>query len=70
MANIQFQDVSKQRKYTVKSALLTMKPTSVEPERAFSAMGLFITKLRNRLNDDNIDSLIFMRQYYKNKNCI
>ena len=48
-------------------ALLTIKPTSVEPERAFSAMGLFITKLRNRLNDDSIDGLIFMRQYYKNK---
>ena len=27
------------------NALLTIKPTSVEPERAFSAMGLFATKL-------------------------
>jgi len=28
-------------------ALLTIKPTSVEPERAFSAMELFTTKIRN-----------------------
>ena len=48
-------------------ALLTIKPTSVEPERAFSAMGLFVTRLRNRLNDESLDALIFMRQYYKNQ---
>ena len=48
-------------------ALLTIKPTSVEPERAFSPMGLFVTKLRNRLNDESLDALIFMRQYYKNQ---
>ena len=48
-------------------ALLTIKLTSVEPERAFSAMGLFVTKLRNRLNDESLDALIFMRQYYKNQ---
>ena len=48
-------------------ALLTIKPRSVEPERAFSAMGLFVTKLRNRLNDESLDALIFMRQYYKNQ---
>ena len=47
--------------------LLTIKPTSVEPERAFSAMGLFVTKLRNRLNDESLDALIFMLQYYKNQ---
>jgi len=45
-------------------ALITIKPKSVEPERAFSAMGLFVTKLRNRMNDEN--SLIVMRQCYKN----
>jgi len=35
-------------------ALITIKPTSVEPERAFSATGLFVTKLRNRLNDESV----------------
>ena len=48
----------------VYKALLTIKPTSVESERAFSAMGLFCTKLRNRLNDDTLNSLVMMRQYY------
>jgi len=31
-------------------ALITIKPKSLEPERAFSATGQFVTKLRNRLN--------------------
>jgi len=50
-------------------ALITIKPKSVEPERVFSAMGLFVTKLRNRMNDES--SLIVMRQCYKQslKNC-
>ena len=30
-------------------ALITIKPKSVEPEMDFSATGLFVTKLRNRL---------------------
>jgi len=32
-------------------ALITIKPKSLEPERAFSATGLFVTKFGNRLND-------------------
>ena len=47
--------------------LLKIKPTSVEPERAFSAMGLFVTKLRNRLNDESLNASIFMHQFYKNQ---
>jgi len=35
-------------------ALITIKPKSLEPERAFPAAGLFITKLRNRLNDESV----------------
>ena len=35
-------------------ALITMNPKSVEPERAFSATGLLVTKLRNRLNDKSV----------------
>ena len=51
-------------------ALMTIKPTSVESERAFSAMGLFVTKVRNRLNDDTLNAMITMRQHYlaKKKN--
>jgi len=35
-------------------ALITIKPKSVEPERTFSDTGLFVTKLRNRLNDESV----------------
>jgi len=41
-------------------ALITIKPKSVEPERDFSATGLFAAKLRNTLNDESV--LIVMRQ--------
>ena len=46
-------------------SLLTIKPTSVEAVPAFSAMGLFATKIRNRLNDDTSNAIIVMRQFYK-----
>ena len=46
--------------------LLTLsRPTSVEAERTFSAMGLYATKIRNRLNDDTLNVLIVMRQFCK-----
>ena len=35
-------------------ALITIKPKSAEPERAFSATWLFATKFRNRLNDESV----------------
>jgi len=47
-------------------ALLTIKPTFVELERAFTTMRLLATKIRNRMNDETLDGLIFMRNYYKN----
>ena len=47
------------------NALLTIKPTSVEPERAFSAIGLFATKLRSQLGDETLDDLVVMRQKFK-----
>ena len=47
------------------NALLTVKPTSVEPEKTFSAMGLFATKLRSQLGDETLDALIVMRQKFK-----
>ena len=46
------------------AALKTIKPTSVEAERAFSVLGYFGSKIRNRLNDDTIDALLFLRHYY------
>ena len=49
-------------------ALKTIKPTSVEPERAFSAMGFFVTKIGSRMSDKTLDALITMRQHYKKPN--
>lgn len=46
-------------------AVSTIIPTSVEAERAFSALGNFVTKSRNRLNDATVDALMFLRSYYK-----
>ena len=45
----------------------TVPATSVEAERAFSAAGLFITKIRSRLSDANINALSVLRTHYKNK---
>lgn len=42
-------------------ALLTIQPTSIEPERAFGACGFFATKLRSRSHDSIIDALCFTR---------
>ena len=41
-------------------ALMTVQPTSVEAERAFSVAGRFLTKLRNRMGDDTLDTLVFL----------
>jgi hypothetical protein len=35
-------------------------------ERAFSAVGIFITKLR-KLSPSTIDALIFLKYYFKNR---
>ena len=46
---------------TLYEALLTIQPTSVEAERAYSACELFVIKLRSRLHDSTIDALCFIR---------
>lgn len=48
------------------NALMTIPPTSIESERAFSAAGLFVTKIRSKLSDGAIDNLCFLKNYYKN----
>ena len=53
------------RMLKIMRAIETIPPTSVEAERAFSAAGLFITKLRTRLNNRSVDALCFLRAYYK-----
>ena len=49
-------------------ALLSIPPTSVEAESAFSAAGLFTTKLPSRFSDKSVNALCFLRSHYmKNK---
>ena len=51
----------------LQNALLSIKATSVESERAFSAAGLFITKVRSRLSAETIDGLCFTKSYLKSE---
>jgi hypothetical protein len=37
--------------------LLSIPPTSVEAERAFSAAGTLCTKIQSRLNENTLDTL-------------
>ena len=62
-----FEATEKRRKNlkNLYSSFLTIRPTSVEAERAFSAMGLFATKITNRRNNDTLNAIIVMRQFYK-----
>lgn len=49
--------------------LLTIKPTSVEAERAFSAAGYICSSIRSRLADDTINTICFIRSFFQNQNC-
>ena len=46
-------------------ALNSIQPTSVESERAFSAAGLYLTKLRTRLLPSTINALCVIGAYLK-----
>ena len=48
-------------------ALMTISASSVESERAFSAAGLFVSKLRTSLSDNSVDMLCFMRSHLLKK---
>ena len=47
-------------------ALDSIPPTSVESKRVLSAAGLFITKIRSRSSNDALDSLCFLKSYFRN----
>ena len=49
----------------VDQALSSILATSVEAERAFSAIGLFKTKLRSRLNESSVDSLMVSKAFFQ-----
>lgn len=48
-------------------ACLLIKPTSTDVERVFSVSSSFCTKIRSRLSDNSLNSLVFLKFYY-NKN--
>ncbi|XP_060801934.1 uncharacterized protein LOC132903887 [Amyelois transitella] len=45
--------------------IMTVQPTSVEAERAFSASGYICSSLRSRLGDDTINAICFLRAYFQ-----
>ena len=47
--------------------ILNIPATSTEAEHAFSASGLFITKMHSRLCDKSVHSLSFLIYYNKSK---
>ena len=47
-------------------SVMTIQPSSVQAERIFSTAGLFSTKLRSRISDRILDSLYFLRNFFKN----
>jgi len=47
---------------------LSIPPTSVEAERAFSAVGLFANEIRPQLSDQSVNGLSFLRSHYKKMN--
>lgn len=64
-----FEASSSNRGYNLERAykyLLTIPPTSIEPERAFSAAAYMCNKLRSRLGDQTLDALLFLRSYFRN----
>ena len=48
-------------------ALKTIIPTSVEAERTFSAAGLFLTKIRSRMANKNLNALATLRTHFSQK---
>ena len=51
----------------VYSYLQSIPPTSVDAERAFSAAGIFCTKVRSSLGDTTLDTLCIIHSYYRKR---
>lgn len=47
--------------------LLSVVPTSVEAERAFSSVGYLCNRLRSSLSHATLNSLLILRSHYQNK---
>ena len=44
-----------------------IKPTSVESERIFSNSSQICTKIRSRMDDETLDSVVFLRTFFQQK---
>ena len=55
------------RLVALEKALKKIPPTSVEPERAFSAASQICTKIRSRLADATLDDLIYGKTHLLSK---
>jgi len=47
------------------NSLLSVPPTNVESERAFSSARAICTKLRTQLSDRTVVELVFLRAYFR-----
>lgn len=45
--------------------VLSIPPSSIEAERSFSAAGIICTKLRSRLNDTTLSTILLLRAHFK-----
>ena len=45
--------------------ILTFQPTSANSERVFSISRNFIIKIRNRLNKETLNALVFLKFYFQ-----
>jgi len=46
--------------------LLSVPPTSIKSERAFSAAGVMCSKLQTRQGDETLDNLCMLRTFFQN----
>ena len=54
--------------YKLQKYILTVRPTSVKSEWAFSAAGLIGTRYKSSLNDETLNVMCFLKAYF-NKQC-
>lgn len=47
------------------NSLLSIKPTSVEAERAFSSAGFICNPFKSGMSDETLDHTCFLRAYFK-----
>lgn len=64
---IMFEKGGERGKYLERAykCLLTIPPSSIEAERSFSSAGVICSKLRSRLDDKTLSTILFLRAHFK-----